>query len=146
VEQEARQGADHMQATNYQQLLCDLEAADAQYLDSLRQQLPIVAQHLTRLRTEGLTILEPDNILGVCLQNIEYLQGLAKQANATPLVTFLTGLQSFLSLIVQRRVAISSQRVQSVEARIGAVVVTIEEWMSAGRQERDAMSRLLPAA
>jgi hypothetical protein len=93
-----------------------------------------------------LTILEPDNILGVCLQNIEYLQGLAKQANATPLVTFLTGLQSFLSLIVQRRVAISSQRVQSVEARIGAVVVTIEEWMSAGRQERDAMSRLLPAA
>jgi hypothetical protein len=146
VEQEARQGADHMQATSYQQLLCDLEAADAQYLDSLRQQLPIVAQHLIRLRTEGLTILEPDNILGVCLQNIEYLQGLAKQANATPLVTFLTGLQSFLSLIVQRRVAISSQRVQSVEARIGAVVVTIEEWMSAGRQERDAMSRLLPAA
>ena len=145
LEHEARQGAEQMQATNYHQLLNDLQATEAQYLDSLRQQLPVVAQHLTRLRTEGLGALEPDNILGVCIQNIECLQGLARQANAAPLVTFLTGLQNFLSLIVQRRIDIASQRVQSVEARIRTVVFTIEEWITAGQEERDAMGRLLRA-
>lgn len=145
LEHEARQGADQMPASVYHQLLTDLQAADAQYLESLRQQLPVVAQHLIRLRTEGLTVLEPDNILGVCIQNIEYLQGLAKQANAASLVTFLTGLQNFVSLIVQHRIVVATQRVQAVEARIRAVVLTIEEWITAGQLERDAMSRLLPA-
>jgi hypothetical protein len=61
-------------------------------------------------------------------------------------VTFLTGLQNFLALIVQRRIVIASQRVQAVEARILAVMTTIEDWITAGQQERDLMSRLLPAA
>ncbi|MBI4002510.1 MAG: hypothetical protein HY348_12090 [Nitrospira defluvii] len=144
LEYEARQGAEQIQATSFHQMLRDLQVADAQCLESLRQQLPDVAQHLSRLRTEGLTALEPSNMLGGCIQNIEHLQGIAKQAQVTPLVTFLAGLQSFLSLIVQHRIVITSQRVHSVETRIRAVLVTIGEWITAGEQERDAMGGLLP--
>lgn len=146
LEQEARQGVGQMQATRFHQILVDLQGADEQFLGTLRQQLPAVAQSLTRLRREGLAILEPDDVLGGCIQNLEQLQGIAKQANASPLVTFLSGLQSFLSLIVQRRVVLASQRVESVETRIHAVRATIEEWITAGQQEREAMGRLLPAA
>lgn len=146
LEQEARQGVGQMQATRFHQILVDLQGADEQFLGTLRQQLPAVAQSLTRLRREGLAVLEPDDVLGGCIQNLEQLQSIAKQANASPLVTFLSGLQSFLSLIVQRRVVLASQRVESVETRIHAVRATIEEWITAGQQEREAMGRLLPAA
>jgi hypothetical protein len=93
-----------------------------------------------------LTVLEPSNMLGGCIQTIEHLQGVATQAHVTPLATFLTGLQSFISLILERRIVIPSQRVQAVEIRIRAVVDTIEEWIKAGERERDAMCGLLPAA
>ncbi|MCS6320316.1 MAG: hypothetical protein H8K05_21610, partial [Nitrospira sp.] len=108
--------------------------------------LPGIAQSLNQFRLEGEGALQPSQVLSTCMQQIEHLQGVAKQANATPLVTFLTGLQNFLSLIVQRRIVIASQRVQAVEARILAVATTIEEWISAGQQERDVMSRLPLAA
>ena len=146
LEQEARQGESQIQMTAFQQLLGELQSTDARCLDSLREALPGIAQNLNRLRVEGLTVLEPGNVLGTCMQQIEQLQGIAKQVHATPLVTFLTGLQNFLALIVQRRIVIASQRVQAVEARILAVMTTIEDWITAGQQERDLMSRLLPAA
>jgi hypothetical protein len=146
LEHKARQGADQIQAVSFHQMLQELQVADVQCLESLRQQLPVVAQSLVKFRTEGLTALEPGHMLHRCMLNIEHLQGIAKQAQATPLVTFLAGLQSFLSLIVQHRIVISSQRVQAVETRIRAVLVTIEEWITAGEQERDAMGRLLPVA
>lgn len=84
LEHEARQGAGQIQATSFHQMLRDLQAADAQCLDSLRQQLPDVAQNLSRLRMEGLTALEPGNMLSGCIQNIEQLQGIAKEAHAPP--------------------------------------------------------------
>ncbi|WHZ21385.1 MAG: hypothetical protein OJF47_000497 [Nitrospira sp.] len=146
LEQEARQGVGQMQAIRFHQILVELHGADEQFLETLRQQLPAVAQSLTRLRREGLAVLEPDDVLGGCIQNLEQLQGIAKQANASPLATFLSGLQSFLSLIVQRRVVLVSLRVESVETRIHAVCATVEEWITAGQQEREAMGRLLPVA
>ena len=144
LEHEARQGTGQIQATNYHQMLRDLQVTDAQYLESIQQQLPVVAHHLNRIRMEGSTALESNNTLSGCIQNIEQLQGIAKQAHATPLVTFLTGLQSFFSLLAQHRIVISSQRVDAVEARLRAVLVTLQEWITAGEQERDAMGRLLP--
>lgn len=146
LEQEARQGTAQIQRKNFHQILLDLQSADEQLLQSLHEQLPAVTDGLARLRSGGLTVLEPDNVFGSCIQGIEHLQNIAKQANATPLVTFLAGLQSFLSLIINRRVVLESQRLESVETRIRAVLVTIEGWIAIGNQERDAMSRLLPTA
>ncbi len=146
LEQEARQGTGQIQATSYHQMLRDLQMTDAQCLDAIRQQLPVVAQHLNEIRMEGWTTLKSNHTISTCIQNIEQLQGIAKQAHATPLVTFLTGLQSFFSLLAQYHRAISSQRVEAVEARLRAVLVTLQEWITAGEHERDAMGRLLPLA
>ena len=64
LEQEARQGESQIQVTAFQQLLGELQSTDARCLDSLRQALPGIAQNLNRLRVEGLTVLEPGNVLG----------------------------------------------------------------------------------
>ena len=146
LEQEARQGAEQIRAVSFHQMLQELQLADAQCLESLRQQLPIVGRSLTRLRTEGLAALEAGNVLGGCIQSVEHLQDIAKQAPAAPLVPFLSGLQNFLMLVLRHRLLLTSQRVQAVETRIRAVLVTIEEWIATGEQERDAMGRLLPVS
>lgn len=146
LEQEARQGVGQMPADRFRQILVEFQHADEQFLGTLRGQLPAVAQNLTRLRQEGVAVLESDGLLNGCIQELEALQGAAKQANVSPLVTFLSGLHSFLSLIAQRRVVLLSQRLESVETRIHTVLATIEEWIIAGQRECEAMGRLLPSA
>lgn len=145
VEHEARQGAGQIPSATFLQLLSTIQSTDAQCLNSLRQELPGIAQHLSRLRVEGSTTFEPASVLGASMHTIEQLQDIAKQTNATPLVTFLTGLHSFLALIVQRRIDIAAHRIHSVEMRILVVVGMIEEWIADGQKELDVMSGLVPA-
>ena len=146
LEQEARSGAELIQAISFHQILQELQRSDAERLESLRERLPNIGHSLTRLRTEGLSSLDPGNMLRECLDTLEHMQSIAKQGHAIPLVTFFTGLQSFLSIIMRHRLVLTSQRLQAVETRIRAVLATIEEWIIAGEQERDAMGRLLPVS
>lgn len=144
-EHEARQGAGHIQSGTVQHILRDLHTADAQCLEALRQELPVMAQHVSRLRVEGVGAAEPEHPRGSALQRLEHLQVIAKQANAASLVTFLSGLQNFLSLLAQRRVNVGGQRLQSVEGRILAMARMVDGWIETGQQELDLMSRLVPA-
>ncbi len=146
LEHEARQGAGQIQASKFQELLVATHHTDAQCLGSLRQDLPGLALHLSRLRAGGRAMLTSDAGFDAPLQMVASLQDIAKQANATSLVTFLTGLQNFLTLVVQRRIDVAAQRVQSVETRILAVASMVEEWIADGQRELDMMSRLVPSA
>ena len=145
LEHEARQGAGQIHAAKYQELLLTIHQTDAQSLGSLRQDLPGLALHLSRLRAGGRAMLTSDVGFDAQLQMVAGLQEIAKQTNATPLVTFLTGLQNFLILVVQRRIDVAAHRVQSVETRILAVASMVEEWMADGQKELDMMSRLVPS-
>lgn len=146
LEQEARQGSGQISAKEYQQILLDTQAADEQYLLSVQQELPAIAHYLGRLRQEGMGALDSGSALDATIRQLESLHNGVKQANATPMVTFLNGLQSFLSILAQRRPTLASQRLEAVEARIRSVLTLAQEWAATGRSERDAMSQLLPAA
>ncbi len=77
-------------------------------------------------------VWEPRNrsiLVAQALQRLEHLQVIAKQANAASLVTFLSGLQNFLSLMAQRRVNMGGQRLQSVEGRILAMARMVDGWI-----------------
>lgn len=146
LEHEARQGDGQIQAAKFHELLVAIHHTDTQYLGSLRQELPGIALHLSRLRAGGSAILNSDADFDAPMQMVAGLQDIAKQNNATPLVTFLTGLQSFLTLLVQRRIDIAAHRIQSVETRVLAIAGMVEEWMAAGQKELEMMSRLVPSA
>lgn len=145
-EHEARQGGEVIQATTFQHILHELHRTDAHCLDSLMQELPGLARYVGRLRVEGTGVAEPEQPLGPSLERIEQLQSVAKQTNATILVTFLAGLQNFLSLLVHRRIPVAEHRLQSVEGRILVMASMVEEWMATGQKEFEAISRLVPAA
>lgn len=145
LEHEARIGAGQITAAQFQELLLTIHNTDAQYLGSLRQDLPGIALHLSRLRAGGVAVLTSDAGFDALIQMIASLHEIAKQTNATPLVTFLTGLQNFLTLVVQRRIDIAAHRLQSVETRILAVASMVEEWIADGQKEFDMMSRLAPS-
>lgn len=145
-EHEARQGGEVIQAATFQQILQELHRTDAHCLDLLMQELPGIARYVSRLRVEGAGVAEPEQPLGLSLERLQHLQGVAKQANATMLVTFLAGLQNFLSLIIQRRISVGKHRLQSVEGRILVMAGMVEEWIATGQKEFEAMSRLVPAA
>lgn len=145
-EHEARQGAGQIHHATFQQILHELHSADAQCLEALRQELPAMAQHVGRLRIEGVGTLDAEHSGGSSLQRLERLQAVAKQAQATILVTFLTGLHNFLSLLAQRRINVGEHRLQSVEGRILAMAGMVDQWIETGHKELDVMSRLVPAA
>ncbi|MGC3976055.1 MAG: hypothetical protein QM771_16970 [Nitrospira sp.] len=145
LEHEARIGAAQITAAKFQEILLTIHSTDAQYLGSLRQDLPGIALHLSRLRAGGLVILSADAAFEAPIQVIARLQDMAKQTNATPLVTFLTGLQNFLTLVVQRRIDIAAHRLQSVETRILSVASMVEQWIADEQKELDMMSRLAPS-
>jgi hypothetical protein len=145
LEQEARQGTGQIQAARFQELLATIHNTDAQHLGSLRQDLPGIALHLSRLRAGGLTILTSETGFDAPMRMVAGLQDIAKQTNATPLVTFLTGLQNFLTLIVQRRIDVAGHRLQSVETRILAVASMVEEWIADGQKELELMARIAPS-
>lgn len=144
-EHEARQGGEVIQAATFQQILEELHKTDAHCLNSLMQELPGIARSVSRLRVEGAGVAEPESPLGLSLEKIEHLQSVAKQTNATVLVTFLTGLQNFLSLLLQRRIPVEERRLHSVESRILVMAGMIEEWIATGQREFEAMSSLVPA-
>lgn len=146
LEHEARQGDGQIQSAKFHELLVAIQHTDAECLGSLRQELPGIALQLSRLRAAGSAILPSDADFDASMQMVAGLQDLAKQTNATALVTFLTGLQSFLTLLIQRRIDIAAQRIQSVETRVLAVAGMVEEWIAAGQKELEMMSRLVPAA
>lgn len=145
LEQEARQGTGQIQAARFQELLATIHTTDARHLGSLRQDLPGIALHLSRLRAGGLTILTSETGFDAPMQMVAGLQDIAKQTNATPLVTFLTGLQNFLTLIVQRRIDVAGHRLQSVETRILAMASMVEEWIADGQKELELMARIAPS-
>ena len=80
------------------------------------------------------------------VQEVERLHGFAKQVNATALVTFLTGLQSFLILVSKKHLVLASERLAAVEKRIKRVVEMVQEWVDIGREEREVIDRLIAAA
>lgn len=145
-EHEARQGGEVIQAATFQQILQELRRTDAHCLDVLMQELPGIARYVSRLRVEGAGVAEPEQPLGLSLERLQHLQSVAKQANATMLVTFLVGFQNFLSLIIQRRISVGKHRLQSVEGRILVMAGMVEEWIATGQKEFEAMSRLVPTA
>jgi hypothetical protein len=89
------------------------------------------------------TTARPLNDVAPAIQEVERIHAFAKQVNATAIVTFLTGLQNFLTLLSQRPLVLASKKLKTVEDRINAVVAMAQEWADVGREERDAIERLI---
>jgi hypothetical protein len=85
-------------------------------------------------------------VLEASLQDVTQLRADAQQVNAIQAITFFSGLQSFLAVVVQHRVQVATQRIEAVSLRLETVKELIHRWVEQGRVERAAIGQVLPAS
>jgi hypothetical protein len=94
-----------------------------------------------------LTLMQapPVGSLEASLQEVTQLRTDAQQVNAVSAMTFFTGLQSLLAVVVQHRMRLAAERVDAITTRLGAMKGLIHQWVEKGRVERTAIGQALPS-
>lgn len=116
-----------------------MSESEEAFVRAVDASLPKLTEKLSRLAGAV-----PDESTEISLQDVEQLRAEAQQVNAVQAMTFFSGLQSLLSVVVQHRVHLATQRVEAVKARLAAINEIIHQWVERGRAEREAIGQALP--
>lgn len=126
-----------------------IRVADAEqiFLDAVQQQGPMVVEGVAQM-SRGLR--ESDRMSPgegqALVDQVNALWAASQQVNALQAMTFFMGLQSFLTIVTHRRVLPEARQFELVERRLRGILGHVQEWVEAGRKEREAIDALLPAA
>lgn len=144
IEQDTQQGINTVDRSSIETVLKNVAEADEAFLSVVTQRLPMVARGVgclkSKERDEGLLASE----CNATLREVSALQAAAQRVHATSVMTFLNGLRSFLTIVLQRRLVLASNKIEAVESRLHVVLAMAEEWVQTGRGELAAISKLLP--
>jgi hypothetical protein len=146
VIQRAEREADHLDVSAVGRILTDLDRLDEEFLQEVRQRVPIISSTLANLRASGATDFVTASQLDPILEQVEALHDLANHVQATMITMFLQGLRSFLMVAAYRKTATLAQRLGTVETRIHALIPMAEQWGNIGRVERSAINDILPSS
>ncbi len=143
VIQRAEREAELLDVAGVGRILAELDRLDDAFLQEIRRRVPIISFTLIQLRGSDPTHVVLASQLDPILKQIEALYDLASQVQATMIMMFLHGLRSFLVVAAYRNNSTIAQRLESVEARIHALIPMTEQWSNIGRVERSAISEIL---
>ncbi|HKP00865.1 MAG TPA: HD-GYP domain-containing protein [Nitrospiraceae bacterium] len=144
VIQRAEREGDRLDVAGVGHILTDLDKLDEEFLQEVRQRVPIISSTLASLRASGATDFVTAAQLDPVLEQVEALYDLASRVQATMITMFLQGLRSFLMVSAYRKTSSLAQRLGTVETRVHALVPMAEQWSNIGRVERSAISDILP--
>ena len=139
----AEQKADLLYVAGVGHILAELDRLDDAFLQEVRRRVPIISSTLVLLRASDSAHVVQASHLDPILKQIEALHDLASHVQATTIMMFLHGLQSFLMVAAYQNNSTLVQRLKSVEARIHALIPMTEQWSNIGRVERSAISEIL---
>jgi chemotaxis protein histidine kinase CheA len=142
-----RNGVTHCDATSLRDVLERGAQAEHVFTQAVQQLGPLVADGVRKLAS--VSVEEWQSSSGewkVMVDRVGELWSASQQVNAVEAMTFFTGLQSFLTLVLAQRVVPAAPQFDKVEARLRGMPAIIQEWAEAGRRERGAIEALLPAA
>jgi hypothetical protein len=145
MESQLRAGVDQLDVHALQDFLARVSDAEDAFLQTVQESLPGLADKVRSLAINGIQQQEGTEMLEASLKDVSQLRAEAQQVNAAPVMTFLTGLQSLLSVIIQHRVTLAANRLVAVEARVRSMGGVIQQWVKVGQAERAAINKLLPA-
>jgi chemotaxis protein histidine kinase CheA len=128
-------------------IIRELELLDQQFLDEVRKRAPTIKEGFSRFRDgrgAGTDTPRPEEHGRVRIfQEIEHLYEISRLVNSTPIMFYLQGLRTFLSVASQRPMLISEQRYQAVGSRVGLLQALAERWVEVGRNERASIQKFL---
>jgi len=146
LEQEVKQGTERIERENIQEILTEMNKGDEELLRMMHAALPDIGRLCNRLMEVKTPAMWQACDLTPVMKEVERLHSFAKQVNATAFVTFLTGLQSFLTLVSKKHLVLATQRLAAVERRIQKIAEMLQEWVDIGREEREVIDKLIVAA
>ncbi len=144
IERDLQQGLDRLDVSSLRTLLQELHGMDEYFLETLRCRMPAIARTVARLSETVPGGALPDQELNEAIRQVQDLREAAQTANAAPVVTFLTGLHSFLTVVARRKVVLAAQRIEAVASRLPEVLSMAQQWVAVGQSERAAIAKLLP--
>jgi len=146
MEGQVHAGVERIDATVIQGNLARASEAEESFLKAIDERVPEIFKKMSDLKMDGGEASSRMTALESSLQDVARLRTEAQQVNAGSAMMFFTGLQSLLTVVAQRRVALAATRVEAVKARLHLMGVAIHQWVEHGRAERAAIDQLLPAS
>ena len=144
VIQRAERENDQLDVAGVGRILTELDKLDDEFLQEVRRRVPIISSILTTIRTIEPTDFVTASQLDPILEQVEALDKLAGQVQATMMTMFLQGLRSFLMVAAYRKTSTLRERLGAVETRIHALIPMAEQWSNLGHVERSAIGGILP--
>ena len=123
--------------------LQELEQLDERFLDETRQRSSTIGAGLTGLMADPTDTSHPQETIQEALRDTALLYERARTVEAHEILSFLHGLEMFLLTALYKRVDIPAQRFEAVASHIGTLVALAEEWVEAGRTERQEIEQIV---
>ncbi len=142
-----RNGVTHCDVASLRELLKRGAQAEQAFAQAVHQLGPLVANDIRKL--SQVSAEEWNQSADAWVPMVERtgeLWSASQQVNAVEAMTFFTGLQSFLSIVLAQRVLPGAPQFEKVESRLREIPAMIQGWAEAGRRERGAIEALLPVA
>ena len=130
-------------AASVASILRQLEGLDKRFLEDTRRRVETVKKAIAGLKTGTSDPHAQKANLQGSLRDISLLYETAREVGATPIVQFLHGLETLLLEVVYKGVALVPQRVETVAARVDALVAMAQHWVEMGRTEQAAIEKVL---
>ena len=137
-------GVEQCNVSSIQEFLDRSAEGEQGFLDVVRHELPHLTAVIQTLKTGGIAHATQPSNLQTAIERVAQLWSAAQQVNATHAMVFFMGLHSFLTIIMQHRVAVGTKHYDAIQSRLHQNVKGIEEWAEHGRMERMAIQRILP--
>ncbi|MBS0155010.1 MAG: hypothetical protein JSS38_10470 [Nitrospira sp.] len=134
-----QRGMEHYQVSSIQEFLDRSAEGDQVFLTLVQQQERHLAGVLRSLISGATSAAVSSGDLLMAVERVAQVWSAAQQVNASQAVTFFMGLHSFLGIVLQQRVAISSRSIEAVLLRLAQCVKAVEAWVESGRVERLAI-------
>lgn len=143
VEGLKKSGVDRCDVISLREFLDRWSEGEDGFVESVQAQIPAVLDEFKRLKSDaGETGPSPERLQAI-VEQLAQLVSSAQQVNEPQAVMFFTGLQGFLTVMMQRRVVIEAKMYQAVETRLLETLHALQAWGKAGREERAAIAGML---
>lgn len=140
-------GVTHCDAASLREVLVRGAEIEGAYTQTVQRLGPLVADGIGKMAQTSIgQWKEASDEWSAVANHASELWSISHQVNAVEAMMFFTGLQSFLTIVIEQRMTLPSSQLKKVEARLRTMATVIQAWAEAGRRERGAIEALLPAA
>jgi hypothetical protein len=137
-------GVEQCKVSSIQDFLDRSAEGDQGFLQVVRQELPHLTAILEALKNGRIVHSPPSSDLQNAVERVAQLWSAAQQVNASQAMVFFMGLHSFLTIVMQHRVAVGAKKYDAIQSRLDQSVKGIEAWAESGQMERMAIQNALP--